>query len=263
MIVVCVIILVTANIIVLSVSNKHRSPPSSLGLIALVAISPFQNALTQTINFTKNLWEHYFFLVSAAEENDRLKKEMGDIIQKNNEYQEAALSNDRLRSLLDFRQSSPAESVAAQVISIDPSLWHKTLIINKGKENGIKIGLPVITPEGIVGQIIDAADRYSRILLIIDQNSSVDAVVQKIRARGIIKGESSDQCVFIYVMRRHEIEVGDSVITSGLDGVFPKGLPIGNISNINRRSSGLFQEIKVTPNVDFRKLEEVLVLINK
>lgn len=262
MIVVCVILLVTANIIVLSISTKHRYPPSLLGRVALITISPFQNALTKTVNFTKNIWGHYFFLVSAAKENDRLKKKIGDITKKNNEYQEAALSNIRLRNLLDLRQNLTTESVAAEVISIDPSLWHKTLVIDKGKQNGVKIGLPVVAPEGIVGQVIDAADRYSRILLLIDQDSAVDAIIQDIRVRGIIKGASSDQCIFKYVMRRHEIEVGDPVISSGLDGVFPKGLPIGYISYINRKNSGLFQEIKVTPHVDFNKLEEVLVLIN-
>lgn len=262
MMIVCVIILVTVNIIVLSISSKHRYSQSSLGRISLIAISPFQNALTQTINFTKNVWRHYFFLVSAAKENESLKKKLGYILQKNNECHEAELSNIRLRNLVDFRQSSPAESIAAEVISIDPSPWCRTMVIDKGKASGVKTGLPVITPEGIVGQVIDAADRYSRILLIIDQDSAVDAIVQKNRARGIIKGESSDQCAFKYVMRRHKIEVGDSVISSGLDGVFPKGLPIGYIAKANRNGSGLFQEIKVMPYVDFRKLEEVLILIN-
>ncbi len=262
MIVVCVIILVTANIIVLSVSSKHRYPPSSLGRTALIIVSPFQKALTRTIDFTKNTWNHYFFLVSTEEENDRLKQKMGYLIQKNNEYREAVLSNIRLQSLFDFRQSIPYESIAAEVISVGPSLWYRTLVIDKGKTSGVKAGQPVITPEGIVGQVIDTADSYSKILLIIDQDSAVDAIVQKNRARGIVKGASSDQCIFKYVMRRHDIEVGDSVISSGLDGVFPKGLPVGFISNINRKNSGLFQEIKLTPHVDFRKLEEVLILIN-
>ncbi|MFH2047345.1 MAG: rod shape-determining protein MreC [Pseudomonadota bacterium] len=263
MIVVCVIILVTANIIVLSVSSKHRYPPSTFGRIALIVISPLQNVLTQTVNYTKNIWKNYFYLVSMARENDRLKKEMGCLIQKNNEYHEAVLSNIRFRSLLDFRQSIPYESIAAEVISVDPSMLYRTVVIDKGKINGVKIGLPVIAPQGIVGQVIDAADHYSRVLLILDQESSVDAVVQESRARGIIKGASSDQCIFKYILRRHEIKIWDSVISSGLDGVYPKGLPIGHISYINKKKSGLFQEVKVTPHVDFNKLEEVLVLINQ
>lgn len=262
MMIVSVIILVTVNIIVLSISGKHRYSQSTLGRISLIAVSPFQNALTKTIDFAKDVWGHYFFLVSTAEENIRLKKKLGQIVQQNNQYYEEILSNIRLRSLLDFRQSMPFESIAAEVISVDPSLWYRTLVVDKGKAKGVKIGLPVVTPEGIVGQVIDTADNYSRILLIIDQDSAVDAIVQKNRARGIIKGASSNQCILKYVMRRHQIDTGDSVVSSGLDGVYPKGLPVGYVSKINLSGSELFQEIQVTPYVDFRKLEEVLVLIN-
>ena len=98
--------------------------------------------------------------------------------------------------------------------------------------------------------------------MIIDQNSSVDALIQRSRARGIIKGMSSNQCIFKYVLRRHDIEIGDSVIASGLDGVFPKGLLIGYVTEKAEGNSGLFREVSVMPFVDFEKLEEVFILIN-
>lgn len=262
MMIVGVIILVAVNVIVLSVSGKRHYPASALGRVALTVTAPFQDALTQTIRYAKSIWEHYFFLVSTARENENLKKSLSHAVKKNNEYYETEISNHRLRKLFDFRQNIPEEAIAAEVIGIDPSPWYRAIIIDKGKADGVRKGLPVIIPEGIVGQVIDSAEHYSKILLIIDQNSAVDAMIQRNRARGIIKGMSSDQCVFKYVLRRHDIEIGDSVIASGLDGVFPKGLRIGQVAEISGENSGLFREVTVTPLVDFEKLEEVLILIN-
>ena len=262
MMIVGVIILVAVNVIVLSVSGKHHYTPYAFGRVVLTVIAPFQEAITHTTRFVKSIWGHYFFLVSAARENENLKKSLSHVIQKNNEYHEIEISNDRLRKLFDFRQNVADAVLAAEVVGIDPSPWYRAIIVDKGKADGVKRGLPVIMPEGVVGQIIDSSEHYSKVLLIIDQNSAVDAFVQRNRARGIIKGKSSDQCIFKYVLRRHDIETGDSVIASGLDGVFPKGLRIGYVIEKAEGNSGLFQEVSITPFVDFEKLEEVLILIN-
>jgi rod shape-determining protein MreC len=146
------------------------------------------------------------------------------------------------------------------VVGRDPSPWFKTLIINKGYLDGVTKASPVVVPEGIVGLVVAITAHYAKVLLIIDQNSAVDAKVQATRARGIVKGDPTGRGSFNYVLRKHDISLGDSVITSGLDGVFPKGLPIGRVSEIVRLSAGIFQEIAITPYVDFDTLEEVLVL---
>jgi rod shape-determining protein MreC len=118
----------------------------------------------------------------------------------------------------------------------------------------------VVIPEGIVGVVIEASGRFAKVLLLTDPNSAVDALVQHTRARGIVKGGGADYCVFDYVLRKHEISVGDMVVSSGLDGVFPKGLRIGRISEIVRQNAGIFQKVSVTPYVDFDILEEVFVI---
>lgn len=260
LIIIGIIILVSFNIVFLSVSSKHRYPAYSAGQIVLNLVSPFQDIMTNTMRFAKNLWRGYFFLVSTERENDNLKRELSRHIQKSNEYHEIELSNIRLRSLLEFRQTVAAQTVAAEVIGVDPSPWYRTIVINKGKSDGIRKGLPVVIPEGVVGQVIDAGSHYSKILLIIDQNSAVDAAVQKNRARGIVKGVSSDKCILKYVVRRHDIEPGDNIVTSGFDGVFPGGLYIGYVEKISQGGDGLFHEIEITPYADFEKIEEVLVL---
>jgi rod shape-determining protein MreC len=150
--------------------------------------------------------------------------------------------------------------LSAELIGRDTTPWFKTIIIDKGKADGIEKGFAVVVPEGIVGQVIHASYHYSKVLLIIDSNSAVDALVQKIRARGVVKGEPTGLCLFDYVLRKHEINVGDTVVSSGLDGVYPKGLRIGRVSEVVKRNSDIFQEITVIPFVDFETLEEVLIL---
>jgi len=256
-----VIVLIVVNIIILSISGR-RYPSYSVGRVAISLIAPFQEVVTGSIHFVRDIWRHYFFLVSVAKKSDDTKRFLSQAHEIKNRSIELNLSNYRLRNLLNFQEKIPHHVVAAEVIGKDPSPWFKTIIIGKGKADGIEKGMPVVIPEGITGQIVDVSNRYAKVLLIVDQNSAVDALVQRSRARGIIKGESARQCVFEYVLRKHDVKVGDTVVSSGLDGVFPKGLRVGHISGVIRRSSGMFQEVTVTPYVDFETLEEVLVVLN-
>jgi rod shape-determining protein MreC len=149
--------------------------------------------------------------------------------------------------------------VAAQIIARDPSPWFKTVMIDKGEQDGLVKGSPVLVSEGIVGQIIEVAKNYSRVLLITDTNSAVDALVQNSRVRGIVKGNNEDSCSFVYALRKDEVKEGEMLISSGLDEVFPKGLKIGRILNVTKVHSQLFQDITIETSVDFDKIEEVLV----
>ncbi|MFC1815989.1 rod shape-determining protein MreC [Thermodesulfobacteriota bacterium] len=255
------VVAITVNIIVLSFSARHRQSSYAPGRFAISFVAPFQDAVTRSARFFKNIWSHYFFLVSVTSENENLKISLSQAIEKNNQLNEIERSNIRLRNLLNFRKSLSDRFLAAEIIGKDPSLWFKAVIVDKGKADGLKKGLPVVVSEGIVGQITDVSYHQSKVLLIIDQNSAVDALVQRTRARGIIEGKSTDQCFLKYVLRKHDIQVGDPVVSSGLDGVFPKGLRIGHVSGVIKRNSGIFQEVMVTPYVDFEKLEEVLVIL--
>jgi len=255
------VVLIVVNIIILSVNGSRYSSYGS-GRIAIFFIAPLQKTVNQSVQFLKNIWSHYFFLVSVAKENDNLKKAINHAIDKNNKYREIEISNFRLRNLLNFRKTMPNRVLVAKVIGRDRSPWFKTIIIDKGKSDGIEKGLPVVVPEGIAGQIIDVSCNYSKVLLIIDQNSAVDVLVQRTRDRGLVKGQSDGRCLANYVLRKHDIKVGDTVISSGLDGVFPKGLRVGYISEIVKRNSGMFQEVTVTPYIDFEKLEEILVVLD-
>lgn len=254
------IALITVNVILLSITSKSRST-FGIGRMGLSFVAPFQELVTRSARFTRDLWEHYFFLVSTARENEILKKMLNESIGKNNQWQELELANTRLRNLLNFQIEPANPVVAAEVIGKDPSGWFKTVVIDKGKAEGLQKGLPVVLPEGVVGQVIEASSHYSKVMLIIDRNSAVDALVQRSRARGIIKGASADQCRFEFVLRKHDVQIGDTVIASGLDGVYPKGLRIGQVADLSERQSDIFYDITVAPFVDYEKLEEVLVIL--
>ena len=256
-----IIVLIIVNIIILSVSNKRYSS-HGFGRVAISLIAPFQEVVVHSIRFTKGIWRHYFHLVSVAKENDRLIKELKAATEKKNQWEEYRLSNIRLRKLLNFQKAMNEKLLPAEVTGRDTSSLFKAIIIDKGRLDGIKKGLPVVVPEGIAGQIIEVSHHYSKVMLIIDRYSAVDALIQRNRARGIIRGESADRCLLKYVLRKNEIKIGDDVISSGLDGVFPKGQRLGRVSEVVRTSSEIFQEIYVTPYVDFQKLEEVLVILS-
>ena len=255
------IVLIVVNITILYISgSRYRS--FGFGRVVIFFVAPMQEAVTDSIRFTKDIWNHYFYLVSVAQENDNLKKKLSRAVAKNSQYNEVELSNQRLRNLLNFKETTTSKILAAEVISVDPSSWFKAVIIDKGSLDGVERGLPVVIRQGIAGQVIDVSSRYSKVMLIIDRNSSVDALVQRTRARGIIKGEATGECLFKYVLRKDDVRVGDKIVASGLDGVFPKGLPVGDVKEVVRRNSGVFQEVRVVPYIDFEKLEEVLVILN-
>lgn len=262
MVIIGIFVLIIVNIVALSLNYKRRDPSHSIGQIGIFFVAPFQDAVTQSIRFIRGIWTHYFFLVSVSQENEHLTRALRHSVSKNKQCIETNISNYRLRNLLNFQKTINSQVLFSEVIGKDPSPWFKTLMIDKGASDGISKGLPVVIPEGIVGQVTDVSKYYSRVLLIIDQNSAVDALIQRTRARGIVKGEPGGQCIFKYALRKHDIRVGDVLVSSGLDGVFPKGLRIGSVAGVVKRTSGIFQDVTVEPFADFEKLEEVAVFID-
>ena len=262
MMIVGLIVIIAVNIIILSVSSRTREPAYGLGRLAIYFVSPLQKAVTQTVRFVEGIWEHYFYLVSVSRENERLRGQLDEALERGHRCTEIELANQRLNSLLNFQKSIQREVLPAAVIGKDPSTWFKTIIIDKGLRHDVVKGLPVVVPAGIAGQVMEVAGNYAKVLLIIDQNNAVDALVQRTRARGLVTGAAAGQCVFKYVLLKNDVRIGDILISSGLDGVFPKGLRVGQVSNVIRSNAGIFQEVKVAPFVDFEKLEEVLVVLN-
>jgi rod shape-determining protein MreC len=258
-----VIIFILTNFTILTISSKGQLPENSFDRFTIALIAPFQMMVSRTIVFTEKIWKNYFSLVSVSQENAVLKDKLSLVTKAQNHCRELELENRRLRKFFNFQTSVGDTFFVAGVIGRDPSLWFKTIMIDKGTKDGLVKGLPVLVSEGIVGQVVSVSENYSRVLLITDRSSAVDAQVQNSRIRGIVKGNNTENCIFEYVLRKDDIEPGDVIVSSGLDGVFPKGLRIGAVLTVHKGSSHLFQKVVVKTFVDFDTLEEVLVCKRK
>lgn len=256
-----VVILIIANTLILSVIG-HRFPTSGTGQFALFVLAPLQEGFTGSVRFLRDTWKTYFDLVAVSRENDRLRQQLAEARRLENQMRETELANERLRGLLDFRQAFTEAVTAAEIIARDPSSWYKTVIINKGDADGLVTGLPVVVPDGIAGQVIETARHHAKVLLINDPNSAVDGLAQRTRVRGMIKGGTTHLCQFHYVPGKEDVQVGDTIVSSGLDGVYPKGLRVGEVVDVSKGPADIFQAIRVRPFVDFDKLEEVLIILN-
>lgn len=252
---------VIATLIFFALTGRQGRYTAGGSALGIFIVAPVHDLVTGSARFARDVWRYYFSLVSVAKENERLKRALSRSAFENNRCRELELANNRLRNLLGFHEASSLRTFAAQVVARDSSGWFKTIIIDKGSADGVKRNMPVAVADGIVGRVIAVSRFYSKVLLIIDLNSSVDGLCQRTRARGLVKGGVSGRCGFLYVLRKDDVRIGDTIITSGLDGVFPKGLRIGRVSAVVKRNAGIFQEVEIEPYVNFEKLEEVLVIL--
>jgi rod shape-determining protein MreC len=227
-------------------------------MVALTA--PGLQALEYLNRSVKNLWGGYFHLVGVQQENTGLKQRLEEYRQKEVRFQEAQKAMTRLEALLDLKRQVALPVIGARIIAYDPSMWSRSAVIDQGKAQGVKEGLPVLAPQGIVGRIVEAFPQYAKVILIVDRKSGADAMIQRTRVRGILQGKGGNRCSLEFVPKSADVQVGDLVLASGLAGLYPKGLVFGKVSGTNRKNPGLFQEIEVTPSVDLSALEEVLVV---
>ena len=242
-------------------SNSSSRPawnPAEQFVIEITA--PFQKLIKQAVTSIEDFWLNYFDLVNVRQENENLRGEIQALRMANSRYREMLATQERIQEPLQFKQTLDLPMLPAQVIGRDPTGWFKSIIIDKGSDSGLGLDMPVVNAYGVVGRIVSVSPNYAKILLIIDQNSAVDCLVQRSRDRGMLKGLMGETCKLDYVVKSEDVIVGDIVITSGLGGVFPKGLPVGRVLNVKDMTGELFKDIEIEPAVDFSKLEEVLVI---
>jgi rod shape-determining protein MreC len=255
------LVLLFVSFLMISSSAGRPSSIPLLPSIFMEIVSPFQRAYFATVRAVRDLAQNYIFLVHVREENEELRRQVVELERKNAELVEMAIANERLRRFLNFKENIPKPTLPAELIGQDASSWFRTITINKGNIDGVQKGMVVVSAAGLVGHIINTSRDVSKVLLITDYNSSVDAICQESRARGIVQGKGGDLCDLNYVSRREDVTLGNRVITSGLGGRFPKGLLIGTVTKVEKKSYGVFQQVELTPAVDFRKLEEVFVVL--
>lgn len=206
------------------------------------------------------LWERYVALRTVQEENEQLRREIEYLRGQLADLREMAAANQRLTALLHFQAKQPVQTVAARVIGRDATNWYHGVVLDKGERDGIRAEMGVITPSGAVGRVVKTRPSSSVVLLITDPNNAVTGLIQRTRDEGIIEGTFEGALRMKYIPLLSTVRVGDPVVTSGLTGGFPRGVPIGTIVSVEKDEGGLFQIAEVRPDVDFTKLEEVLVV---
>jgi len=229
---------------------------------AVGAISPFERALVWMQSGSGNIWHNYFYLRGVRAENRQLKQQIEEMRLEQVRLGEDAAQARRLQTLLAFKEQFISRTVAAQVIGSSGSDQSRTIFIDRGENAGLKRDMAVITSDGIVGKVLLVYPSVAQVLLISDQSSGVGAILEKSRLQGVLRGTSTGEVVLERVMSDEQVPVGEALLTSGGDQIFPKGLPVGTVTKVSN-GKDLFLNIKVKPAANLSKLEEVLVLVEK
>jgi len=236
--------------------------------IFLTSIHPLQSSVTSISSFTKNVWHHYIALTRASIENDRLKNELKEANRMLLQSDEIKKQNDRLNELLSMAKPFDKKTIGANVIASNVMAEFRTVTINKGSSDGITKNMVVLGPGGLVGKVGHVGLKESLILLISDPNSSADIFVQRTNARAILTGALTGPELrpfyslsrLEYLKKTSDIVNGDVVVTSGLDQLYPPGIPVGTVNKVDNTLSGVFKNAEVVPFVDLTQLKEVLLL---
>ncbi len=240
---------------------KQASGPDK---VILRIATPLQYAAATLARGLSNLWGDYVYLVDVKEDNARLSSQNARLRERERKLEALEEENRRLRRLLDLKSTVATEVISAQVIGKNTNEFFRVARITLDKEaRNIGPNMPVISADGVVGTTLKTAGDTVDVRLIVDAGSGVDVVVQRTGARGFVRGtgdESKYSCSVEYVQRTDEVEVGDLLVTSGVGRRFPKGIPVGTVTQVVKRDFGIYQQVIATPAVDFSRLEEVLVV---
>ncbi len=254
-------ILVIISLVILSLNLKRPGETGFFRKLIMEIAAPVEWGVNSVIEGVSNTWKRYIFLFNLEEENRALRKKVDALTNEINTNREVYLESVRLKELLALNEGLDSPAIAARVIGRENSSVFKTILINKGSADGLRSGMPVIAVQGVVGRVTETSWHSSRVLLLTDYNSNIDAEIQDSRYRGILQGGGVMGCTLKYVERTEELKSGDLIVTSGIGGIFPKGIPLGTVVNVEKTSIGLFQKVDVLPAVALQKIEEVSVII--
>jgi rod shape-determining protein MreC len=254
-----------AAIIALRMSARNPGDLSALDRGILAIVSPAQGAMSFLARAITGVAGRYVELTHARAENEALVRENRKLRAELAEMRRLAEDSSRYQRLLGLRDVTPAETVAARVVAIDASPYFRVARVEIDRGEGtVRRGMPVLTSEGVVGRINRTTGKTSDVMLLVDPRSAIDVLVPRTGGRGILRGKSGEngyRCSIEYLARGEPAKEGDAVVTSGLGGAFPRNLAIGHVTKIIPGAVGLYQDVEVTPDVDFARLSEVLVVV--
>lgn len=231
------------------------------GLLEIAA--PVQRAITRPVHLVRDTWERYLALVDLEAENETLRDHIARLEEENLQYREALVTSGQLRRIAEMRRGFEVPLLPAEVVGQDASPWFRSLLLDRGRSAEVRSGMPILVDQGLVGLVSATTLHAARAMMILDRRSAVDAMVQRSRARGLVRGLGTGELEFEFMVRGDDVEVGDEVISSGVGGVYPKGVRIGRVTSVSAGRDELLHTARVQPSVDFGRLEQVFVVMHR
>jgi rod shape-determining protein MreC len=249
-----------ASLFLTAYSAKNPGVARVGSTLVLKITAPFNGLINASWDSCSGAWNSYVNLIGTSKENSALKGKLDELEGRVSLVNELERENSRLRELLRFSSERQLSGVTASVIGGDASGWVKGITVNKGSLEGVSPGMSVLHPRGVVGQVVSVSSNSARVLLVSDHASGVDVLTQESRARGVVEGAGERVCELKFIPKEFQIKEGEQVLTSGMDGVYPKGVLVGTVSQISAGTAGLFKTVEVKPAVDLTRIEEVLIV---
>ncbi len=249
-----------AHIILISAQVNTQRSVRLIEAITFGAFAEVQRGASSLISSVRQGWEGYMALRHVRQENERLRQEIGQLQVRIQEERALAQQSSTLRRILELRRRTALSTTGASVIAGGASPDFRTITIDKGTSDGLRPDQAVISPAGVVGRLIMPSARASKVQLLIDRNAASGALVERSRAQGVVRGRGEDRLRMEFVSIASDVKVGDQVVTSGIDGIYPKGFVIGQIESIEQ-GAGTYSAIIIRPAVDYGSIEEVLVVL--
>lgn len=227
--------------------------------LTLEFLGLMQRGVTVANSSVTGIYENYLDLLNVRAENRRLQGLVEKYLKELEEYREGYTNYLSLQAQLDFKETLKFDPIAGRVVGKGGGNWNQTIVVDCGRSDDILEGMIAFSPEGVVGQVIQVSENYCKVLLADAPSSAIDAIVQKNRVRGILKGNGHKGYTLEYVLKNDDVVVGDNIVTAGIGGVFPRGMFLGKVSAVHKKRRGMFLEIEVIPRVDFQNLEFVFI----
>jgi rod shape-determining protein MreC len=247
------------HVVLISAQVNTASGIPILQVVTFGGFAELQRATMATVNGVRGMWTGYIALQRVRDENAELKQQLQALQVRLQQERAEAQRTDNLRQLLELRERANLDTVAAEVIAGPADPDFRTVTIDKGSSDGLATDMAVISPAGVVGRLILPSRRASKVQLLIDRNAAAGALIERTRVQGVVMGLGDGTLKMQYVPGTADVKTGDLVVTSGIDGIYPKGFVIGTIDHADR-GLGAYHEITVRPAADFARLEEVLIV---
>jgi len=242
---------------------KGGSDHSWLSGVLIEIAAPIQKVIRLPVDFLGETWTDYIALVDLRRENETLRARVAALDEENLQFREALVASGNLERIVQMRENFEVPLLPSEVVGQDVFPWFRSILLDRGRSHEVLSGMPVVSDHGVVGLVTATSPHASRAMMLLDRQSAVDAIVQRSRARGIVRGRGTGELEFVFMVRGDDVQPNDVVITSGVGGVYPKGLRIGAIAAVQTEEARLLHTGSVQPSVDFGRLEQVFIMLQR